>query len=166
MTVEITLARLREHFPNVISDVYEFCGDTTLTLPRESLVSVVQFLRDDPALQFQMLLDVTALDWLPKEPRFDLLYLLLSLESRTRLRLRVQLSSWDMQAPTLTAIHPGANFYEREVFDLFGITFTDHPFLHRILLPDYLTGHPLLKDHPLGYEAVEFTHTYAEIQTD
>ena len=164
MTVESTLTHLREHFPNVISDVYEFCGDTTVTLPRESLVQVTQFLRDDPALQFQMLLDVTALDWLPKEPRFHVLYLLLSLESKTRLRLRVRLSSWDMNVPTLTSVHPGANFYEREVFDLFGITFTDHPFLHRILLPDYLTGHPLLKDHPLGYEAVEFTHTYAEIQ--
>ena len=75
------------------------------------------------------------------------------MQNNTRLRLRVQLPSNDTNVPSLTAIYPGANFYEREVFDLFGITFTDHPFLHRLLLPDYATGHPLRKDHPLGYEA-------------
>ena len=123
-------------------------------------------LRDDPALRFEMLLDVTALDWLPNEPRFDLVYHLLSMQQRARLRLRVQLSSWDTNVPSITPVYPGANFYEREVFDLFGITFAEHPFLHRILLPDYSTGHPLRKDHPLGYEQVEFTHTYAEIQTE
>ncbi len=162
--IETTLNKLRERFPNAITDAAEFRGDTTVTISRESLLDVARFLRDDPALHFEMLLDVTALDWLPKEPRFDLHYSLLSLEYTTRLRLRVQLSSWDTHAPSVTPVYPGANFYEREVFDLFGITFADHPFLHRILLPDYSTDHPLRKDHPLGYEPVEFTHTYAEIQ--
>lgn len=164
--VETVPTKLRERFPNAITDIYEFRGDTTITIPRESLLNVARFLRDDPALRFEMLLDVTALDWLPREPRFDVLYLLLSLEYKTRTRLRVQLSSWDTNVPSVTSIWPGANFYEREVFDLFGITFIDHPFLHRILLPDYLTEYPLRKDHPLGYEPVEFTHTYAEIQPD
>ncbi len=166
MTINNTLAKLRERFPDAIFDVYEFRGDTTVTIPRESLLDVARFLRDDPTLHFATLLDVTALDWLPKEPRFDLHYSLLSLEHQTRLRLRVQLSSWDTRAPSVTPVYPGANFYEREVFDLFGITFTDHPFLQRILLPDYSTDYPLRKDHPLGYEPVEFTHTYAEIQPE
>jgi NADH-quinone oxidoreductase subunit D len=164
--LETTLAKLREQFPNVSTDIYEFRGETTLTIPRESLLGVARFLRDDPALRFDVLLDVTALDWLPKEPRFDILYSLLSMRQNARLRLRVQVPSWDTNVPSITPIYPGANFYEREVFDLFGITFTDHPFLRRILLPDYSTGHPLRKDHPLGYEPVEFTHTYAEIQPE
>ena len=69
--LESTLAKLREQFPNVITDIYEFRGDTTITIPRESLLEIGRYLRDDPALGFEMLLDVTALDWLPKEPRFD-----------------------------------------------------------------------------------------------
>jgi NADH dehydrogenase I D subunit len=164
MAIQTTLTKLRERFPNAITDVYEFRGDTTVTIPRESLLDGARFLRDDPALRFEMLLDITALDGLPREPRFDVLYYLLSLKYKARLRLRVRLSSWDTNAPSLTSIYPGANFYEREVFDLFGITFIDHPFLHHLLLPDYVTGNPLRKDHPLGYEPVEFTHTYSEIQ--
>ncbi len=166
MTIETILSTLRERFPNAIAAVYEFCGDTTITLPREALRDVARFLRDDPALRFVMLLDVTALDWLPREPRFDILYLIQSLANNVRLRLRVRVSDADANVPSITPVWVGANFYEREVYDLFGITFTDHPFLHRILLPDYDTGHPLRKDYPLGYEPVEFTHTFAEIQPD
>jgi len=164
MSIETTLTRLRERFPNALQDVSEFRGETVVTIPREALVDVVRFLRTESALQFNMLLDITALDWLPREPRFDVLYYLLSMPNNVRLRLRVQLFSHDANVPSLTAIFPGANFYEREVYDLFGITFLYHPFLHRILLPEYTTGHPLRKDHPLGYEPVEFTHTYDEIQ--
>jgi len=166
MTIDNVLTKLRERFPNAIQNIYEFRGETTVTIPRETLLEVARFLHTDPELQFEMLLDITALDWLPREPRFDVLYYFLSMQNNTRLRLRVQLPSDDTNVPSLTAIYPGANFYEREVFDLFGITFNDHPFLHRLLLPDYATGHPLRKDHPLGYEAVEFTHTYDEIQPD
>jgi NADH-quinone oxidoreductase subunit D len=166
MSIETTLRKLRELFPNAVKDIYEFRGETTVTIPRETLLEVARFLHADPELHFEMLLDITALDWLPREPRFDVLYYFLSMQNNTRLRLRVQLPSNDTNVPSLTAIYPGANFYEREVFDLFGITFNDHPFLHRLLLPDYAAGHPLRKDHPLGYEAVEFTHTYDEIQLD
>lgn len=166
MSIETTIQKLRERFPNAIQNVSEFRGETTVTVPRESLLDLARGLRTDPALHFEMLLDITALDWLPREPRFDVLYYFLSMQNNTRLRVRVQLSSSDANVPSLTAIYPGANFYEREVFDLFGITFLYHPFLRRLLLPDYVTGHPLRKDHPLGYEPVEFTHTYDEIQPD
>ncbi len=162
--IENVLSQLRARFPNVITDVSEFRGETTITIPRESLLDVMRFLRG--AQSFEMLLDVTALDWLPREPRFDILYYLLSMPENSRIRLRVQLSSADTNVPSVTSIYPGANFYEREVFDLFGITFTGHPFLHRILLPDATIGHPLRKDTALGYEEVEFTHTYDEIQPE
>lgn len=164
--IETVTSRLHERLPHVISDIYEFPGGTTLTVPRESLVDAARILRDDPALCYELLLDVTALDWLPKEPRFDVLYSFLSLQSKSRLRLRVQLNSSDTQLPSLTGLYPGANFYEREVYDLFGITFTGHPFMQRIVLPVDTVGHPLRKDVALGYEPVEFTHTFSEIQTE
>ncbi len=165
-TIETTLAKLRERFPNTIRAVKAFRGDTTITIPREALLDVARFLRDEPALRYQLLSDITALDWYPHQPRFDALYAFRSLEHKTRVCLRVQLDEQDANIPSLTPLFPGANFYEREVYDLFGITFTGHPFLHRLILPDYATGHPLRKDHPLGYEPVEFTHTYDEIQPE
>lgn len=165
-TADDLVSKLSEHFPKTILNIDEFRGEKTVTVPRESLRDTALYLRDGSAARFQLLVDITALDWHPREPRFDVLYSFLSLEHKTRLRLRVQLSTWDANVPSLTTVYPGANFYEREVYDLFGITFTDHPFLHRILLPDYTAGHPLRKDHPLGYEEVEFTHTYAEIQPE
>jgi NADH dehydrogenase I D subunit len=164
--IETTINKLRERFSGAISEIKEFRGDTTVTVSREALRDVVRFLRDDPVLCYTLLTDITALDWHPQSPRFDVLYSFRSLEKKSRIRLRVQVTEWDANVPSITPFWEGANFYEREVYDLFGITFTDHPFLHRILLPDYVTGHPLRKDHPLGYEAVEFTHTYDEIQPD
>lgn len=166
MSLDNILSTLRDRFPNSILNVLEFRGETTVTIPRESLVPIAQFLRDDASARFQMLNDLTALDWHPREPRFDILYSFLSFEFKNRLRLCVQLSSRDENVPSLSSTFASANAYEREVYDLFGINFTDHPFLHRIILPDNTPGHPLRKDHPLGYEAVEFTHTYAEIQPD
>jgi NADH-quinone oxidoreductase subunit D len=166
MTIETTIDQLRERFPGAISDVYEFAGGTTVTIPRDKLLDVTRYLRDDPALCYDLLLDVTALDWLPRDPRFDVLYLLLSPQNKTRLRLRVRLAGDDARVASLTPIFPGANFYEREVFDLFGIIFTSHPFLYRILLPVDTVGHPLRKDAALGYEPVEFTHTFSEIQPE
>ncbi len=171
-TIETLLSQLRGRFPQAVQDVTEFRGETTVTISRESLLDLACFLRDDPsaalragsAARFQLLVDITTLDWMPNEPRFDVLYLLVSHEHKTRLRLRVPLNSWDTTLPSVTSIWTGANFYEREVYDLFGITFTGHPFLQRILLPDSTRGHPLRKDQPLGYEQVEFTHTFSGIQ--
>ncbi|MBI5303014.1 MAG: NADH dehydrogenase (quinone) subunit D [Chloroflexi bacterium] len=166
MSIETTISHLRARFPNALNDISEFHGETRVTIPRDALLTVTRFLRDECEPRFQMLLDITALDWFPREPRFEVLYYLLALPSNTRIRLRVLLAGDDANVPSVTPVYTGANFYEREVYDLFGIAFTDHPFLHRILLPDYVTGHPLRKDHPLGYEPVEFTHTYDEIQPD
>jgi NADH-quinone oxidoreductase subunit D len=165
-TIHDTIAHVRERFPNAISDVDEFRGEVRMTLPRESLLDVAGWLRNDPTECFEMLLDITALDWSPREPRFGVLYLIQSLSNQTRLRLQVPLTGEDATLPSVTSIWAGANFYEREVFDLFGITFADHPFLYRILLPVGTVGHPLRKEAALGYEPVEFSHTYAEIQPE
>jgi NADH-quinone oxidoreductase subunit D len=178
-------AHIRERFPDAVVDVREFRGETTVTVTREGLPEAARFLRDE--LQFEELVDVTALDWdihakdapvryaetlqggeerelTPTRPRFDLLYSFLSISRRERIRLHVPLGASDANAPTLTTVYPGANFYEREVYDLFGIRFSGHPFMHRILLPEHYEGHPLRKDFALGYEPVEFTHTVREVE--
>ena len=163
MTIENVLAKLREKYPKAIGETYEFRDATTITIPRESLPEIARFLRDEPSLCFELLIDVTALDWSPQEPRFLVQYALWSLANQVRLRLAVPLSSSDATVPSVTTVWPGANFYEREVYDLFGVTFNGHPFLQRILLPMGTVGHPLRKDAALGYEPVEFTHTFQEV---
>lgn len=119
------------------------------------LVEVATFLRDDASVRCAHLADVTAVDYLPREPRFEVVYHFHALTPPLRLRLRVPLAE-GQSIPSLTGLWPGANFSEREVFDLFGITFSDHPNLERILLPDDYEGYPLRRDHPLGDVPVEF----------
>jgi NADH-quinone oxidoreductase subunit C len=109
-------------------------------------------LRDNPDCAFNFLSDVTCVDWLPSEPRFEVVYHLLSIPKKERVRLKVRLHSGNPTVETLTSLWPGANYFEREVFDLFGIRFTGHPYLRRILMPEDWEGHPLRKDYPVeGY---------------
>jgi len=111
-----------------------------------------EFLRDEPGLMFTFLADVTALDLYPQEPRFELVYHLLSMEKAQRLRLKVRVSGEDPRFVTAIPVWPAANAFEREVFDLFGIVFDGHPFMRRLLLPEEWEGYPLRKDYPTeGY---------------
>jgi NADH-quinone oxidoreductase subunit C len=107
-------------------------------------------------LGFTRFVDLTAVDRLTREERFELVYLFYSLDQHTWLRLKART---DIEAPTLTDLVPGANWYEREVYDLFGIRFNGHPDLTRIMLPDDWQGHPLRRTEPLGAEPVDFTVT-------
>ena len=116
---------------------------------------VLGLLRDHADLAFSMLADVTAVDRLPREPRFDVVYHLHAFALPLRLRLKVPLAL-DQTIPSVTGLWSGANFSEREVFDLFGIVFEGHPNLERILLPDDYVGFPLRRDHPLGEIEVDF----------
>ena len=160
LTPERIEERLRERFPGV-----EFrrpdgaaVRDHTLVLPASRLVEVCTFLRDDPELGFAMLSWISGVDWLPREPRFEVVYGLLSLARRARLTLKVQLPGENPRVPTVTGVWPTADWLERETWDFYGIEFTGHPNLVRILLPDGWVGWPLRKDSPLGYEEVAFTH--------
>lgn len=131
----------------------------TAYVDRASLVDVCLTLRDHASLQFAFLVEITAADYLPADPRFELVYHFACLGEAfsqpggaappRRLRLKVRVSGSDAWAPTLTSLWPAANWLEREVFDLFGITFTGHPDLRRILTPDDWTGHPLRRDYPV-----------------
>ena len=124
-------------------------GELTLTVAREA---ITQAARAVQAAGYNFLEDVTAVDWLPREPRFQICYHILSHALKERIRLRVELSGLTPSVASITPVWPSANFYEREIFDLFGIDFTGHPNQRRILMPDDWQGHPLRKDYPVeGY---------------
>lgn len=145
----IVADRLRAWSPNAISEVIEFRGDTTIVVPRNLLRDVAGRCRDDNELQFNLLSDATCLDRFPLEPRFELNYQLVSISKRSRVCLQVRLNGSDPVVDSLVPIWPGANWLEREIFDLFGIRFNDHPDLRRILLPEDWEGYPLRKDYPV-----------------
>jgi NADH-quinone oxidoreductase subunit C len=140
----------------------QFRGETSLTVMPDQIVDVCRSLHDD--FSFDMLSGQTAVDYWPEqEPRFHLIYQLYSLAENLHLRLRVPLNGNAPSLPTVEGIYPNANWHEREVFDMFGINFEGHSDLRRILMPYDWEGHPLRKDYPLGYEEVQFTFNYDEI---
>jgi NADH-quinone oxidoreductase subunit C len=124
-------------------------GELTVTVAREQIVAACEAVK---AAGYTFFEDLTAVDWYPQEPRFQLSYHILSQRLKERVRLVVQVDSANLSVPTITSAWPAANFYEREVFDLFGIHFGGHPRLTRIMMPDNWEGHPLRKDYPVeGY---------------
>lgn len=126
--------------------------EMTIYLDRACLREACAILRDDPDCAFNFLSDVTCVDLYPAEPRFEVIYHLLSISKKERVRLKVRLDSASPAVESVTSLWPGANYFEREVFDLFGIRFTGHPYLRRLLMPEEWEGHPLRKDYPVeGY---------------
>jgi len=127
-------------------------NELTVWIKRDFIVQAGLFLRDHPDLKYNALSDVTCVDWFPSEPRFEVVYNLLSIPQKTRLRLKVRLNGNDTKIQSVISVWPSCNFFEREVFDLFGIEFQGHPFLRRIMMPEDWKGHPLRKDYPVeGY---------------
>ena len=122
---------------------------TTVYVPHDQLHEVARALFDTPDLRFAFLAELTAVDVWPREPRFELVYVLVSIEHRLRLRLKVRLHGTDARAATVTDIWPAANWLEREVWDLFGIVFDGHPDPRRLLMPEDWEGFPLRKDSPV-----------------
>lgn len=126
--------------------------ELTIWIERESIRDACAVLRDDAECPFNYLCDITCVDWYPAEPRFEVVYHLLSLQQKERVRLKVRLDGDNPTAESAVSVWPAANYYEREVFDLFGIRFSGHPNLERLLMPDDWEGHPLRKDYPVeGY---------------
>ena len=152
--------RLRERFPGVPFRRQEgdAVRDHTLYLPADRLVEACTFLRDDPGLAFALLAWVGGVDLLPREPRFEVVYHLLSIAHNGRFVLKVQVPESNLHVPTVCGVWPTANWHERETFDFYGILFDGHPDLTRILLPDDWEGWPMCKDSPLRYQEVAFTH--------
>jgi NADH-quinone oxidoreductase subunit C len=126
--------------------------EMTIWVERGSLRDVCAVLRDDTTTKYNFLSDITCVDWYPSEPRFEVVYSLLSMPRKDRIRLKVKLNGDDPNLSSLTSLWPSADFFEREVFDLFGVRFQGHPNLRRILMPEEWEGHPLRKDYPVeGY---------------
>jgi NADH-quinone oxidoreductase subunit C len=152
LETNIALKKLREYNPEAVEDARTFRGEVTLYIRPAHFLRACEFLRDEPGLKFSFLADVTALDLYPQEPRFEVVYHLLSLETAQRLRLKVRVEGENARFITAVPVWPAANAFEREVFDLFGIVFDGHPFLRRLLLPEEWEGYPLRKDYPTeGY---------------
>jgi len=126
--------------------------EMTVYVERSAIREACSLLRDDPGCMFNYLSDVTCVDWFPSEPRFEVIYHLLSISKKERVRLKVRLGSDNPALESVTSVWPGANYFEREVFDLFGVRFLGHPYLRRLLMPEDWEGHPLRKDYPVeGY---------------
>jgi NADH-quinone oxidoreductase subunit C len=122
---------------------------TTIVASRDHLPAVARVLRDHADLRFTFLAEITAVDRLPAEPRFELVYLLVSIAHRQRLRVKVPLAAEDARVATVSGVWPAANWLEREIWDMFGIEFDGHPDPRRLLMPEDWTGFPLRKDYPV-----------------
>jgi NADH/F420H2 dehydrogenase subunit C len=142
------VAALQTALPDAIERVSYWVGDWTVIVPAARLLEVGRFLRDAPGIALDYCSDLTAVDWPVRPQRFDLVYCLYSTRYRHRLRVKVRTAERN-PVPSVTGLWPGANWLEREVYDLFGVDFTGHPDLRRILLPDDWQGHPERKDYPL-----------------
>jgi len=139
---------LKLKFPEVVKDVSTTLGDDVAVIDKEALLPLVKFLKDKP-YEYTMLLDLTCVDYLGEEPRFEMVYHLFSLPQNKRLRIKAKLGEKDLRIASLTAIWKNANWLEREVYDLFGVSFEGHPDLRRIFMYDGFEGNPLRKDYPL-----------------
>lgn len=157
LTAAATVALVKEKFPQAVVETVEFRDEQTIVLQPASLTKVCAYLRE--SLRYDFLSTVTAVDWPERVPRFDVVYQLLSLSNQCVLRLKVRVGEKGEEhpsVPSVCGIWPGANWYEREVYDLFGIEFSGHPDLKRILMPPDWTTHPLRKDYPLtGFDLPE-----------
>ena len=147
-SASIVIDRLRASKPESVSQVLEYRGETTLVVPHKLLLATARQCKEDPELNFNQLSDATCVDRFPNEPRFELNYQLLSIPRLARIRLRTSVSGQQPVVDSLEPVWPGANWMEREIFDLFGIRFEGHTDLRRILLPDEFEGAPLRRDFP------------------
>ncbi len=150
-------ARVMERFGSAVLEANEYRGDLALRVRPDALPAVAAFLRDDPDLQYIFLASITGVDYLGREPRFEVVYHLRSLVHQHLVVLKVGADEENPHVPSLVPLWPTATFQEREVYDMFGVEFDGHPDLQRILMPEDWDGHPQRKDQPLVYEEVAFT---------
>jgi NADH-quinone oxidoreductase subunit C len=160
---------LKKAHPDAVLDVVEFRGETTVVVAVTKLIDVMQFLRDTSGLVYNFLSDISAVDYWDEQysynasKRFGVSYHLYSLLYNRRLRVKVYLPEEEPSVETVTGVWAGANWLEREIFDMMGVKFVNHPDLRRLLMPQDWDGHPHRRDYPLGYETVQFSFNVEEI---
>lgn len=150
MEESTVLQKIKDHFSEWVIETHSYGDEDTAIISKKGLLEVAQFLKEDPELRFNYLMDVTAVDYWKRKPRFEIVYHFLSLSTRQRLRLKVPVGEQGPEVETLTNLWPSANWYEREVYDMYGIKFRNHPNLKRILMYPEFQGHPLRKDYPIA----------------
>jgi len=159
--IQQAVARMRERYPQAIeSEEVILSGLTMLLVKKEALLDLLTLAKGE--LQFHVLYDLTAADHLEREPYFHVIYCLHSSEPLAKLILKVKVARENPVLPSVTKLWPMANWFEREVYDFYGIQFEGHPNLKRLLMPDEWMGHPLRKDYPLTEEPVQFKGVASE----
>ena len=156
MEPEKIIETLRQRFEGQVVESGTAHGQTWAVVKRDSLAGMCRFLKEDPDIKMDYLIDITAVDWLPKTPRFEVVYNMHSMRHGSRLRLKVPVEEGDASVPTVSGVWRTANWHERETYDMFGIVFAGHPDMRRILMPDDWEGYPLRKDYPLEGPKWEF----------
>lgn len=142
--------RIQDEFPVGFLGATEWRGDVAVTVTRDRLHDIAQFLRDEPGMDFDYIVHVSSVDWPDEEERFEVVWEFYSIRKRRRIRLKTRVPESDCIVDSLVDLWRGADFMEREVYDMMGIRFRNHPDLRRILMPDdYTEGYPLRKDFPL-----------------
>ena len=150
------IEKLAEKFGGKIGEAVEFRNEWSVYVLKGDLIEVLKFLKVEPGCEFNFLSDITSVDLFTQKPRFEVLYHLFSLLLHHRLRVKVQVEDGE-KVPTATVLWDAANWHEREIYDLMGIEFENHPDLRRILMREEWIGHPLRKDFPLTYEMPHFS---------
>lgn len=143
------LDKLKEKFGSSIEEISFPHDQLVVVIKREAISELLGFLRDDEEACFDLFMDLTAVDYLGREPRFEVVIHLVSIPKQQRIRLKIRLPEDAPEMPSITPIYPGANWFERECYDLYGIRFEGHPNLTRIMLYEGFQGYPLRKDYPL-----------------
>jgi NADH-quinone oxidoreductase subunit C len=146
--INLAVKKLQQKFPASVLEVKTFRDEVNIAVQKKDVFEICKFLYSDPDLRYQMLTDLCGVDFFPEQPRFEVVYLLYSMKAQQRLRLKIKVGDSE-SVSSVESIWKAANWLEREVYDLFGITFDNHPDLRRILLWDGYEGHPLRKDFPV-----------------
>lgn len=166
---EATVALLNDRFSAGVLAVVEHRGETTVTLDVASLVEACRALRDAPTLRYSLLEDITAVDWPEREPRYDIVYQLVSIETLASIRLKAQVGGEDdpdPELPSVIGVWPAADWFELEIYDLFGVRFSGRDDMRRILMPSDWVGHPLRKDYPVTGFSLPDPHWGGQVPLD
>ena len=146
---ELLQQKLKAHFPKTEFTFSEFRDEFTITLPKDIIVKLCSFLKSDSELEFIQCTDITAIDWAKRKNRFSVVYNLFSLKNNFRLRLKADVDESDCSINSVSSVWKGANWQERETYDMYGIKFNGHPDLRRMYMPEEFKYYPLRKDFPL-----------------
>jgi NADH-quinone oxidoreductase subunit C len=161
----IAEAKLKKEYSEKIEEIYFFRGTLNVVIKPSDVIEICRFLKTDRELKFDFLSCVTAADYLGKrEKRFEVVYVLYSIRKHHRVIIKTRIDEGE-EVPSLTTLWDTANFQEREIYDMFGIKFSGHPDLSRILMDDDWVGYPQRKDFPLTYELPQFSHSHDDIDT-